>query len=90
MAYYGVFVQKLLIVELLRKHFFLRGRADYCALIRKYKLLLSYPAARFLKKSRFLHLLEVEKQNSGVYVIRIYEILAVMVARGGIFGVGAG
>ena len=46
MAYYGVFVQKLLIVELLRKHFFLCRRADKRALIGKHELLCPYKLAR--------------------------------------------
>ena len=60
MSDYGILMQKLLVVELLRKHFFLGGGADYGALIGKRQLFGLYKRPRLLQKSRLLHASEIK------------------------------
>lgn len=57
MSYYRTFVQKLLIIELLRKHLLTAGTPDNCRLIRKHKLFLLDQLASLHKKSCLLDLL---------------------------------
>ena len=84
MSDYGMLMQKLLVVELLRKHFLFRCGSDYCALVGKNKLFRSYKLPCLCEKPCFFHPFEIKKQNSCVYVVGGNKEFAVMVSCGGI------
>ena len=88
MPHHGVLMQKFLIVKALWEHLLFRCRAYYRALVGKGELLFLYQLARLCQKSGFAHKAHIEKQNARIHVIRVNEVFAVMVARGGVFHLG--
>ena len=83
----GVFVQKFLIVELLRQHFLFSGTADDCALVGKRQFFLFNERACLAKLSCFLNLVHVEQHYSAVDIVWVYQKFAVMVACRSVFDV---
>ena len=69
MSHNRVFVQKLLIVKLLRQQFFSRGASYNRALIGKYKFFGANQFARFFKQPRLPDFFHVEQQHAGIYIV---------------------
>ena len=80
-------MQKLLIVKFLRQHFLFCCRTVYNTLIRKNEFSLTEHFSAPFQDSRFLHFLEIKKQNTRIYIIRLYKIFSVMIPRARIFNI---
>ena len=88
MPHNRVFVQKLLIVKLLRQQFFARSASYNRALIGEHKFFGANQFARLFKQPRLPDLFHIEQQHARIYVIVSDQIFAVMVVRRGVLVIG--
>ena len=88
MPYHRVLVQEFLVVEALGEHALFTCRAYKCALVCKYELFCADFLSCLFKELGFSCHFYIEKQNARVYVIWVYKIFSVMVARRRILNLG--